>query len=174
MKPSGHTNYYGLVFGGSGLEGADQSYLYFVVAQNGTWLIKRRERRATRTVAPKTPNDVVKKPDDNGKSHQRSRSARRRRQNRLRGERHGGAHGGEERARWRRPTASTASASTIFSKFKWTGLRYRSSRPQMFLAGSAHHQRFERGYSSVGGFRPADANRSAVFLLMRAPRRHEL
>ena len=22
MKPSGHTNYYGLVFGGSGLEGA--------------------------------------------------------------------------------------------------------------------------------------------------------
>src|SRR5213596_3656845 len=42
MKPSGHTNYYGLVFGGSGLEGAQQSYLYFLVAQNGTWLIKRR------------------------------------------------------------------------------------------------------------------------------------
>src|SRR5579864_7297638 len=32
MKPSGHTNYYGLVFGGSGLDGAKQSYLYFVVA----------------------------------------------------------------------------------------------------------------------------------------------
>src|SRR5216684_5578207 len=43
MKPSGHTNYYGLVFGGSGLEGPEQSYLYFVVAQNGTWLIKRRD-----------------------------------------------------------------------------------------------------------------------------------
>src|SRR5216684_8155283 len=43
MKPSGHTNYYGLVFGGSGLEGAEQSYLYFVIAQNGTWLIKRRD-----------------------------------------------------------------------------------------------------------------------------------
>src|SRR5476651_916513 len=40
MKPSGHTNYYGLVFGGRDLEGAKQSYLYFVVAQNGTWLIK--------------------------------------------------------------------------------------------------------------------------------------
>src|SRR6201990_1433674 len=25
MKPSGHTNYYGLVFGGSGLEGSQQS-----------------------------------------------------------------------------------------------------------------------------------------------------
>src|SRR6476646_11302318 len=38
MKPSGHTNYYGLVFGGSALEGAAQSYTYFLVAQDGTWL----------------------------------------------------------------------------------------------------------------------------------------
>jgi hypothetical protein len=68
MKPSGHTNYYGLVFGGSGLEGAQQSYLYFVIAQNGTWLIKKREGDATSTVAPKTPNDAVKKPDESGKS----------------------------------------------------------------------------------------------------------
>jgi hypothetical protein len=68
MKPSGHTNYYGLVFGGSGLEGADQSYLYFVVAQNGTWLIKSRTGDATAVVAPKTPSDAVKKPDDTGKS----------------------------------------------------------------------------------------------------------
>jgi hypothetical protein len=68
MKPSGHTNYYGLVFGGSGLEGADQSYLYFVVAQNGTWLIKSRTGDATPTVSAKTPGDAVKKPDDTGKS----------------------------------------------------------------------------------------------------------
>ena len=68
MKPSGHTNYYGLLFGGSGLEGAQQSYLYFVVAQNGTWLIKRRDGDATSTVSPKTPNDAVKKPDASGKS----------------------------------------------------------------------------------------------------------
>jgi hypothetical protein len=68
MKPSGHTNYYGLVFGGSALEGGQQSYLYFVVAQNGTWLIKQRDGAATSIVAPKTPNDVVKKPDDTGKS----------------------------------------------------------------------------------------------------------
>jgi len=68
MKPSGHNNYYGLVFGGSGLEGSQQSYLYFVVAQNGTWLIKRRDGDATSTVAPKTPNDGVKKPDASGKS----------------------------------------------------------------------------------------------------------
>ena len=68
MKPSGHNNYYGLVFGGSGLEGPQQSYLYFVVAQNGTWLIKRRDGDATSNVAPKTPNDAVKKPDAGGQS----------------------------------------------------------------------------------------------------------
>src|SRR5713101_2808074 len=68
MKPSGHNNYYGLVFGGNGLEGAQQSYLYFVIAQNRTWLIKRRDGDDTSTVSPKSPNDAVKKPDDTGKS----------------------------------------------------------------------------------------------------------
>ena len=68
MKPSGHANYYGLVFGGSGLDGAQQSYLYFVVAQNGMWLIKDRDGDATSNVAPKTANDAVKKPDANGES----------------------------------------------------------------------------------------------------------
>jgi hypothetical protein len=66
MKPSGHTNSYGLVFGGSGLEGPQQSYLYFVVAQDGTWLIKRRDDAATSTVSGKTASDAVKKPDASG------------------------------------------------------------------------------------------------------------
>jgi hypothetical protein len=48
MKPIGHNNYYGLMFGGSGLEGPQQSYLYFLVAQDGTWLIKRRDGDATK------------------------------------------------------------------------------------------------------------------------------
>src|SRR5580698_2641448 len=68
MKPSGHTNYYGLVFGGSALDGPEQSYVYCVVAQNGTWLIKSRNGEATANVAPKAPNEIVKKPDDTGKS----------------------------------------------------------------------------------------------------------
>lgn len=69
IRPSGHTNYYGLVFGGSDLEGPNQSYLYFLVAQDGTWLIKRRDGDAsTQTIAPKTPNDAVKKPGENGSS----------------------------------------------------------------------------------------------------------
>lgn len=68
MKPSGHTNYYGLIFGGSGLEGADQAYNYFEVAQDGTWLIKRRNGAATSNIAPKTPDDAVQKPGADGKS----------------------------------------------------------------------------------------------------------
>jgi hypothetical protein len=69
LRPSGHVNYYGLVFGGSGLEGAEQSYLYFVVAQDGTWLIKRRDGNiATRDVSARMPNAAVKRPDATGKS----------------------------------------------------------------------------------------------------------
>src|ERR1700752_71743 len=69
QKPSGHTNYYGLIFGGSDLDNAKQSYTYFLVAQDGTWLIKKRNGDATSSnVAPKTPNDAVKKPGADGKS----------------------------------------------------------------------------------------------------------
>src|SRR5439155_18792253 len=68
LKPSGHTNYYGLVFGGSDLEGANQNYLYFLVAQDGSWLVKRRTGEATEDVVRKTPNDAVKKPDASGQS----------------------------------------------------------------------------------------------------------
>src|SRR5262245_31374015 len=68
MKPSGHTNYYGLVFGGSALDGPQQSYTYFLVAQNGTWLIKKRDGDATSNVGAKTPSDAVKKPEADGKS----------------------------------------------------------------------------------------------------------
>jgi hypothetical protein len=68
IKPSGHTNYYGLVFGGSDLEGAKQEYSYFLVAQDGTWLVKHRNGDAATDVLPKAPNDAVKKPGADGKS----------------------------------------------------------------------------------------------------------
>jgi hypothetical protein len=67
VKPSGHTNYYGLVFGGSDLGFAQQKYLYFMVAQDGTWMIKRRDGDATSEVS-QGPSDAVKKPDGSGKS----------------------------------------------------------------------------------------------------------
>jgi uncharacterized iron-regulated membrane protein len=68
VKPSGHTNYYGLVFGGSDLDGPNQNYLYFLVAQDGTWLVKKREGDASTKDVAKAANDVVKKPDASGKS----------------------------------------------------------------------------------------------------------
>src|SRR5262249_18713808 len=69
LKPSGHTNYYGIVFGGSDLDNAKQSYTYFLVAQDGTWLIKKRDGDAsTQNVVAKTANEAIKKPDANGKS----------------------------------------------------------------------------------------------------------
>jgi hypothetical protein len=68
LKPSGHTNYYGLVFGGSDLEGANQNYTYFLVAQDGSWLVKRRNGEATENVVAKTPSDAIKKPDASGQS----------------------------------------------------------------------------------------------------------
>ena len=68
VQPSNHTNYYGLVFGGSALDGAGQSYLYFMVAQDGTWLLKRRNGNATPEVAGPSSNAAVKRPDSSGKS----------------------------------------------------------------------------------------------------------
>ncbi len=67
--PSSHPNYYGLVFGGSGLEGASQNYLYFVVAQNGTFLVKKRESNAEpRDVVARKASPAIQRPDANGRS----------------------------------------------------------------------------------------------------------
>jgi hypothetical protein len=69
MKPSGHANYYGLVFGGANLADSTQNYLYFTVAENGTWLIKHRAGNATtHEVSAKTASDLVKKPGADGSS----------------------------------------------------------------------------------------------------------
>ena len=69
VKPSNHTNYYGIVFGGSELEGSNQSYIYFTVAQDGTWLIKRRDGDVNApTIAGKAASDAVKKPGADGTS----------------------------------------------------------------------------------------------------------
>jgi len=63
-KPSGHNNYYGLVFGGAKLEGAEQNYLYFLVGQNGTFIVKHRAGDATtHDVQVRTPHDAIKKPE---------------------------------------------------------------------------------------------------------------
>jgi hypothetical protein len=68
VRPSNHTNYYGLTFGGSNLEGPNQTYIYFTVAQDGTWLIKRRDGNEAPTIVDHTKSPVVKKPGADGTS----------------------------------------------------------------------------------------------------------
>ena len=67
-KPSGHTNYYGLIFGGSEIEGAKQAYTYFLVAQDGTYIIRKRTGTAVGDVQKSTPHAAVKRPDTTGRS----------------------------------------------------------------------------------------------------------
>lgn len=67
MKPSGHTNYYGLVFGGEDLGGANQRYIYFLVAQNGMFLIRQRSGENVQDVA-RSKHAAVQQPGANGTS----------------------------------------------------------------------------------------------------------
>ena len=68
VKPSNHTNYYGLVFGGNALDGPTQSYTYFLVAQNGQFLIKQRNGEQVSDVKSATANPAIKTPDGTGRS----------------------------------------------------------------------------------------------------------
>jgi hypothetical protein len=68
LKPSGHTNYYGLVFAGANLAGGGQSYTYFLVAQDGTFLVKQRRGEATSDIQAATAHAAVQKPGANGRS----------------------------------------------------------------------------------------------------------
>ena len=69
LQPSGHVNYYGLIYGGSGLEGASQSYIYFLVAQNGSFIIRHRANNDTvHDIIGRTVNAAVTQPGANGQS----------------------------------------------------------------------------------------------------------
>ena len=63
VKSGGYDEYYGLIFGGSDLQGANQSYLYFMITDDGTWMVKRRTGMSTSEVSGKTPNAAIKKPE---------------------------------------------------------------------------------------------------------------
>ena len=71
QQPSNHTNYYGIVFGGSDLEGAKQAYSYFIVAQNGQFQIRNRTADQVVSVHPArggAAHDAVQRPAANGQS----------------------------------------------------------------------------------------------------------
>ena len=69
LEPSGHVNYYGLIFGGGALEGDRQNYLYFLVAQNGTYIVKHRaDNEAIHDIVGRTTHDAVRRPGPDGQS----------------------------------------------------------------------------------------------------------
>jgi hypothetical protein len=69
IKTNGHSEYYGLIFGGGDLDGPAQSYTYFMVESGGTWLIKNRNGTSTGQIASSgSPSDAVKKADASGMS----------------------------------------------------------------------------------------------------------
>ena len=69
LEPSGHVNYYGLVYGGGDLEGSGQNYLYFLIAQDGSYLVKHRAgNETTHDIQGRTTHSAVVAADANGRS----------------------------------------------------------------------------------------------------------
>jgi hypothetical protein len=69
MKKLEHAEGYGLFMGGQALDGKDQKYTYFLVRDDGTFLIKRRDGDKTSEVTKGwTANAAVKKGDAEGKT----------------------------------------------------------------------------------------------------------
>lgn len=58
--PGQYPEGYGIFVGGRDLSGASQSYLYFVAANNGKYLIKKRSGAATTTLIDWTPSTAIK------------------------------------------------------------------------------------------------------------------
>lgn len=69
MKPTGmgHGEGMGIIVGGSDLQGPNQAYTYFLVRQDGMFIIKRRTGESTSTIMDWTAHDAVAKADAAGK-----------------------------------------------------------------------------------------------------------
>ncbi len=68
-KPTEHAEGYGLFAGGRGLDGPAQTYVYFLVRQDGSYLIKRRDGEKTSDITKGWVSDAaVKKADAKGAS----------------------------------------------------------------------------------------------------------
>jgi hypothetical protein len=67
MEPAAHPEAYGIIIGGSGLDGPAQKYTYFLIRQDGKYLIKRRAGNDTPTIADWTDSSAIRKADASGK-----------------------------------------------------------------------------------------------------------
>lgn len=68
-KPAKHPEGYGLFYGGKALDGKGQKYTYFLVRQDGTYLVKQRDGDKTTEVTKGwVASAAVHKPDGKGTS----------------------------------------------------------------------------------------------------------
>ena len=88
LKPSGHTNYYGLVFGGSDLEGANQNYFVFPGGAGRQLAGQAPQRRGDRERRCENAQRRRQEAGRQRRVHQCAGSSSARRQARIRGKRH--------------------------------------------------------------------------------------
>ena len=66
MEPSSHPNAFGLFLGGSNLTGDTQQYSYFVIREDGQFLIRRRTGSETSNVVTWTGHDAINTLNERG------------------------------------------------------------------------------------------------------------
>lgn len=59
FDPNGRNEAFGIFFGGADLDAEAQAYTYFLIRQDGSVLVKRRDGNATSTLQGWTPHDAV-------------------------------------------------------------------------------------------------------------------
>jgi hypothetical protein len=59
FDPGNRREGYGILFGGSDLDGPDQTYTYFLIRRDGRYLVKRREGSATSVLQDWTPHPAI-------------------------------------------------------------------------------------------------------------------
>lgn len=67
FKTGEHNEGYGLILGGRNLDAADQDYLYFLVRQDGKFLVKHRAGAEVHTIVDWTDHAAVRRPGADGK-----------------------------------------------------------------------------------------------------------
>ena len=67
-KAPTHAEAYGLIVGGKDLSGDGQTYTYFIVRQDGKFMIRQRVGPGTKDVMPWTDNAAIVKADSAGKA----------------------------------------------------------------------------------------------------------
>jgi hypothetical protein len=67
-KPSAHPEAFGMFLGGRNLEADNQDYLYFLVRQDGKFMVKHRAGSETHTVIDWTEHAAVQRPGADGKA----------------------------------------------------------------------------------------------------------